>query len=151
MDDRVVWSVFGSIHAWSKEGTVKRRATNQMTVQAHQTRTSDSVGRTVHDVARPRSLAQEGVVGGGAVPGEGRGDGEHAREGVQHGRTAAAVGRAAKGKAPARSLASPRERVVDLNKGDLPPHYPNYECSILLGHGAVSRKSFWIVASVDFF
>ena len=109
MDDRAVRFMFGSFHAWSKGGTAKRRATNQMTVQAHETRSPDSVDRAVHDVARARSLAQEGVVGGGAGFGEAGGDGEHARAGVQPGRTAAAASRAAKGKVPARNLANPLE------------------------------------------
>lgn len=68
-------------------------------------RTPDSVERDVGGVARARSMAHEGVVGGAAGTGEARGDGEQAREGVAAARTAAAaVRRAAKGKAPARKL-----------------------------------------------
>lgn len=108
MDDRAVRLVFGSVHSWSKRGTVKHRDTYKETAQAHETGSPDIVDRAIGDVARPRSAPQKGVVGGAAGTGEARGDRERAREGFQAARTAAAVSRAAKRKASARNGKSER-------------------------------------------
>ena len=63
MDDRAVRLVFEFVHGLGNGGTVKRRYTNHRTVQAHNSRTPDSVDRAVHAVSHARSTAHEGVVG----------------------------------------------------------------------------------------